>query len=153
MSRRLETASNIWLTGASSGIGEALAKQLATHGHRLIVTGRRKEPLDALVNQHPSQLLAAPADTTSKSDLEALKDSLGHFGDLDKAILNAGTCEYLEIAEYDSRVIEANMITNVVGTARSLDIALPALKATKAKGKPATLVIVSSSAWWFPFEI
>jgi short-subunit dehydrogenase len=67
------------------------------------------------------------------------------------AILNAGTCEYLEIAEYDSRVIEANMMTNVVGTARSLDIALPALRATRAKGKPATLVIVSSSAWWFPF--
>jgi short-subunit dehydrogenase len=151
MSKRLETASNIWLTGASSGIGEALAKQLTTHGHRLIVTGRRKEALDALVNQHPEQLLAAPADTTSRSDLDALKDSLGHFGDLDMAILNAGTCEYLEIAEYDSRVIEANMMTNVVGTARSLDIALPALRATRAKGKPATLVIVSSSAWWFPF--
>ncbi|MGP9831314.1 SDR family NAD(P)-dependent oxidoreductase [Marinobacter sp. NSM] len=151
MSKRLETASNIWLTGASSGIGEALAKQLTTHGHRLIVTGRRKEALDALVNQHPEQLLAAPADTTSKSDLEALKGSLGHFGDLDMAILNAGTCEYLEIAEYDSRVIEANMMTNVVGTARSLDIALPALRATRTKGKPATLVIVSSSAWWFPF--
>ncbi|MEC9084775.1 MAG: SDR family NAD(P)-dependent oxidoreductase, partial [Pseudomonadota bacterium] len=38
-----------------------------------------------------------------------------------------------------------------IGTARCLDIALPALRATRAKGKPATLVIVSSSAWWFPF--
>ena len=71
--------------------------------------------------------------------------------DLDMAILNAGTCEYLEVANYNSQVIEANITTNVLGTARSLDIALPALRATRAKGKPATLVIVSSSAWWFPF--
>jgi len=151
MSKRLGNTSNIWLTGASSGIGEALATQLATQGHHLIVTGRRQEALDALVMQHPERMLAAPADTTSKDDLEAIRNSLGHFGDLDMAILNAGTCEYLEIADYDSGVIEANMVTNVVGTARSLDIALPALRATRAKGKPATLVIVSSSAWWFPF--
>jgi short-subunit dehydrogenase len=96
-------------------------------------------------------MYAAPADTTNKDDLGAIQDTLAHFGDLDIAVLNAGTCEYLEIADYDSSVIEANMMTNVVGTARSLDIALPALRATRAKGKPATLVIVSSSAWWFPF--
>ena len=67
------------------------------------------------------------------------------------AILNAGTCEYLEIANYDSAVIENNINNNVGGTARCLDIALPALRRTVAKGQPATLVIVSSSAWWFPF--
>lgn len=67
------------------------------------------------------------------------------------AVLNAGTCEYLDIDEYDSSVIERNVVTNVVGTARSLDIALPALRRTVKKGKQATLVIVSSSAWWFPF--
>jgi short-subunit dehydrogenase len=66
-------------------------------------------------------------------------------------ILNAGTCEYLEVAEYNSDVIANNVTTNVIGTARCLDVALPALRATRAKGKPATLVIVSSSAWWFPF--
>jgi short-subunit dehydrogenase len=89
--------------------------------------------------------------TTNVDDLAGISDDLNHFGDLDMAILNAGTCQYLEIADYDSRVIEANITTNVLGTARSLDIALPALRATRAKGKPATLVIVSSSAWWFPF--
>lgn len=151
MSKRLGNTSNIWLTGASSGIGEALAVQLASQGHQLIITGRRQEALDALVKKYPERMLAASADTTSKDDLEAIQDSLDHFGDLDMAILNAGTCEYLEITDYDSRIIEANVMTNVVGTARSLDIALPALRATRAKGKPATLVIVSSSAWWFPF--
>ncbi|MFO8143049.1 MAG: SDR family NAD(P)-dependent oxidoreductase [Marinobacter sp.] len=151
MSKRLSSSSNVWLTGASSGIGEAVAHELARHGHNLIVTGRRLEALEALASNYPEHMLPAAADTTSEADLASIKDALGHFGDLDMAILNAGTCEYLDIENYDSKVIEANIMTNVVGTARSVDIALPALRATRAKGKPATLVIVSSSAWWFPF--
>ena len=151
MSQLLTSPSNIWLTGASSGIGEALVHELAGAGHKLIVTGRRQEPLDELLQTFPNQIAAAAADTTSKNDLQGVKSQLDHFGDLDMVILNAGTCEYLEVAEYNSDVIANNVTTNVIGTARCLDIALPALRATRAKGKPATLVIVSSSAWWFPF--
>ncbi|MED5468342.1 MAG: SDR family NAD(P)-dependent oxidoreductase, partial [Pseudomonadota bacterium] len=151
MSQLLTSASNIWLTGASSGIGEALVHELAGAGHKLIVPGRRQEPLDELSQAFPNQITTAAADTTSKDDLQRVKSQLDHFGDLDMAILNAGTCEYLEVAEYNSDVIANNVTTNVIGTARCLDVALPALRATRAKGKPATLVIVSSSAWWFPF--
>lgn len=151
MSKRLSSSSNVWLTGASSGIGEAVAHELARHGHKLIVTGRRLEALEALAAHYPERMMPAPADTTSEADLAGIEGKLGHFGDLDMVILNAGTCEYLDVEHYDSKVIEANMMTNVIGTARSLDIALPALRATRARGKPATLVIVSSSAWWFPF--
>lgn len=151
MSKRLSNPTNIWLTGASSGIGEALVHELAGSGHNLILTGRRQQALDSLADQYTGQTTTAVADTTSTEDLSRIASDLNHFGDLDMAILNAGTCEYLEIDDYDSRVIEANITTNVLGTARSLDIALPALRATRAKGKPATLVIVSSSAWWFPF--
>ncbi|MCA0911740.1 SDR family NAD(P)-dependent oxidoreductase [Marinobacter nauticus] len=151
MSQLLTSPSNIWLTGASSGIGEALVHELAGAGHKLIVTGRRQEPLDELLQAFPNQIATAAGDTTSKDDLQRVKSQLDHFGDLDMAILNAGTCEYLEVADYNSDVIANNVTTNVIGTARCLDIALPALRATRAKGKPATLVIVSSSAWWFPF--
>ncbi|MBN7769003.1 SDR family NAD(P)-dependent oxidoreductase [Marinobacter daepoensis] len=143
--------SHIWLTGASSGIGEALVHELAGLGHKLIVSGRRKAPLETLVSTFPDQVCPAVADTTNPTDLQSIAPQLGHFGDLDTVILNAGTCEYLDVENYDSQVIERNLTTNVLGTARCLDIALPALRATRAKGKPATLVIVSSSAWWFPF--
>lgn len=151
MSKRLQQTANIWLTGASSGIGAALVSELAGNGHNLVITGRRQQALDELANRYPSQVVTAAADTTDQEQLRQIQSELYHFGDLDMAILNAGTCEYLEIESYDSRVVEANLTTNVLGTARSLDIALPALRATRAKGKPATLVIVSSSAWWFPF--
>jgi len=151
MSKRLSNRANIWLTGASSGIGEALVHELIGANHNLIITGRRQEALDAIEEQYPQRITTAAADTTSKDELAGIADTLNHYGDLDMAILNAGTCEYLEVAEYDSDVIEANLTTNMLGTARCLDIALPALRATRAKGKPATLVIVGSSAWWFPF--
>lgn len=152
MSKRLGASANIWLTGASSGIGAALVRELAGNGHNLVISGRRQQALDDLAQNWPQQISTAVADTTSREDLAAIRDNLNHFGDLDMAILNAGTCEYLEVADYDSAIIEANLATNVLGTARSLDIALPALRATRARGKPATLVIVSSSAWWFPFS-
>ena len=152
MSKRVMSESNIWLTGASSGIGEALVHELASHGHNLVISGRRQQPLENLAMNWPAQVHKAVADTTNREELSALAGSLNHFGNLDMVILNAGTCEYLEVAEYDSSVIEANLTTNVLGTARCLDVALPALRATRAQGKPASVVIVSSSAWWFPFS-
>lgn len=151
MSDRLQETSNIWITGASSGIGESVTRALARGGHRLVITGRRKGALEELASVAPDRIIPAAADTTSKEDLQAIAGSLENHGDLNMVILNAGTCEYLEIAHYDSDVIEKNIHTNVIGTARCLDIALPALRRSRAKGQPATLVIVSSSAWWFPF--
>lgn len=151
MSKRLEGTRNIWITGAGTGIGEAVSVALIEQGHRLIVTGRRQQPLDTLAELAPDRVTSAPADTTDTERLQAMAPELERYGPLNMVILNAGTCEYLEIADYDSQIIANNLNTNVVGTARCLDIALPALRRAKAKGEPATLVIVSSSAWWFPF--
>lgn len=151
MSARLETSSNIWITGASSGIGESMTHALVRDGHKLVITGRRAEPLEQLKLLAPERITPAAADTTSKDELQAIAATLESHGDLDMAILNAGTCEYLDAEDYNSDVIEKNITTNVIGTARCLDIALPALRRTRAKGLPATLVIVGSSAWWFPF--
>ncbi|MEX2475595.1 SDR family NAD(P)-dependent oxidoreductase [Marinobacter sp.] len=151
MSHRLQTPSNIWITGAGTGIGEALARQLLDQGHRLIVTGRRPQPLEKLCELAPERALPAAADTTDNEQLQTISPTLERFGDLHMVVLNAGTCEYLEIENYHSNVIANNVTTNVIGTARCLDVALPALRRTRANGGPATLVIVSSSAWWFPF--
>lgn len=151
MSERLDTVSNIWITGASSGIGESVTHALIRGGHKLVVTGRRPEPLEQIKTLAPERITPAVADTTSKDNLQAIAPFLESHGSLNMAILNAGTCEYLDIADYSSDVIEKNIDTNVVGTARCVEVALPALRRTRAKGLPATLVIVGSSAWWFPF--
>lgn len=151
MSARLSQPSNIWVTGAGSGIGESLVHTLASQGHSLALTGRREEPLKKLQALAPNRIHVCPGDTTDKQSLSNVRTELQSLGRLNMAILNAGTCEYLDVAAYDSDVIERNIQTNVVGTARSLDIALPLLRNARSRGEPATIVIISSSAWWFPF--
>lgn len=151
MSQRFPEKGTIWLTGASSGIGESLARRLSGAGRSLIVTGRRSEPLEKLAATGPGKVTPAVGDTTSRDDQQAISECLGRHGPVTMAILNAGTCEYLDVSDFRSEVIEKNIVTNVIGTSRSIETALPALRKARQQGYPATLVIVGSSAWWFPF--
>ncbi|WP_111496323.1 MULTISPECIES: SDR family NAD(P)-dependent oxidoreductase [Marinobacter] len=148
---RLQHPTSIWLTGASSGIGEHLALQLLHDSHHLIITGRRREPLDAMAEGFPGQVTVAPADTTDRDALSALGDVFTQQAPLQMAILNAGTCEYLDVQAFDASVVEHNVAINFSGTVRSVEAVLPALRAARRQGLPARIVIVSSSAWWFPF--
>lgn len=151
MTRLLDKPIRLWITGATSGIGYAVAESLLAEGHQLIVTGRREEPLQALAGAAPDRVTVAAGDTTSVADLERVSATFAGNPPLQMAILNAGTCEYLDVADFRSSVIEANIMTNVIGTTRSVEAVLPSLRAARAQGLPAQLVIVSSSAWWFPF--
>lgn len=151
MSGFLEQPSRVWLTGATSGIGEALAHRLTRQGHSLVVTGRRQSALEELVSLAPDRVTAVAADTTDSGELARAGAELDRGDPVDIAILNAGTCEYLDIKEFDSELIGRNIETNVMGTVRSIEQALPRLRRTRRLGKPAALVIVGSSAWWFPF--
>lgn len=151
MTRRLTTPTTIWLTGATSGIGRALAEQLVARGHRLIASGRNESALEALQALNSERVMPLALDTTSQEDLAQARAAFDQPWPLQMVILNAGTCEYLDPADYQSSVVEANLTTNVIGTSRCIEAALPALRQARAQGLPATLVIVSSSAWWFPF--
>ncbi|GGY81822.1 SDR family NAD(P)-dependent oxidoreductase [Marinobacter zhanjiangensis] len=151
MSHFLDQPSTIWLTGATSGIGECLAYQLIGDGHSLVVTGRRQQALDELVQRAPERVTAAAADTTDTDQVRHAASALDEVDPVDVAILNAGTCEYLDIRQFDSELIGRNIDTNVMGTVRCIEQALPRLRRTRRLGKPAALVIVGSSAWWFPF--
>ncbi|MBC7190917.1 SDR family NAD(P)-dependent oxidoreductase [Marinobacter sp.] len=151
MSNRFPEQGTIWLTGASSGIGKALAKHLSSHGHSLIVTGRRQQPLEQLAESGKGHVTPAPCDTTDPQSLDGVREVLEQHRPVTMAILNAGTCEYLDVADFSSDIIEKNVVTNVIGTARSIETVLPSLRNARARGYAATLVIVGSSAWWFPF--
>ncbi|KAA1175175.1 SDR family NAD(P)-dependent oxidoreductase [Marinobacter salinexigens] len=151
MNRRLAHPSNIWITGAGSGIGEALVRAFASGNHRLLLTGRRETRLWVLEELAPTRIDVCPGDTTSPDGLQSVSQALADIPCLNMAILNAGTCEYMDTDQFDSGVVERNLQTNVVGTARSIEVALPALRKASLQGQPATVVIISSSAWWFPF--
>lgn len=151
MNRPLSTPTDVWLTGAGSGIGLELARQLIRAGHQLRVSARRTSTLDSLALEAPERVQPLPVDITDREAVNGLQDALLQPHPVQVAILNAGTCEYLDVRHFDSRVIENNITTNVLGTAHCIEAVLPALRQARQAGLPATLVIVSSSAWWFPF--
>jgi short-subunit dehydrogenase len=85
---------NIIITGASSGIGEAVARQLASEGHRLVLAARRADKLEALareINPSGKRVIAAATDITKTGDLEMLvARARGVFGAISAVVNNAG---------------------------------------------------------------
>ncbi|MDC0661814.1 SDR family NAD(P)-dependent oxidoreductase [Marinobacter sp. SS21] len=151
MTRYLNTPTDIWLTGAGSGIGYELADQLIQSGHRLRLSARRCEPLARLATAAPDRVRVLPLDMTDRDATIAMTSDLLEPSPVQLAILNAGTCEYLDASRFSSQVIANNVNTNLLGTANCIEAVLPTLRQVRRTGLPAALVIVSSSASWFPF--
>nr|WP_285738158.1 SDR family oxidoreductase [Kitasatospora phosalacinea] len=81
------------ITGAGSGVGRAVARELASTGWRLVLAGRRAGALaETAAGLGPDRVLAVPADVTDEEQVEALFDAAaGHFGRIDLLFNNAGT--------------------------------------------------------------
>lgn len=80
----------IIITGASSGIGYALAEHLASLGHAVIATGRNKESLSQLQQLHPNQISTVIADLNTTDDLSKIQRALSHNQTEIHLIHNAG---------------------------------------------------------------
>lgn len=81
----------VWITGASSGIGEALANAFLAQGAEVILSGRRAEALQALAAQSPEHTLVLPFETTDYERLPALVEQAWNWrGRIDLLINNAG---------------------------------------------------------------
>ena len=77
------------VTGGGTGIGAATARRLAADGWAVAITGRRREPLDALADELGA--LALPGDVGERADAEAsVAATVERFGGLDGLVLNAG---------------------------------------------------------------
>ncbi|MGK3119030.1 SDR family NAD(P)-dependent oxidoreductase [Pseudomonas corrugata] len=137
--------SRCWLTGASSGIGTALAQSLLEQGHQVALGGRRADSLAPLAERFPGQVLLAIGDLDDPEQVAAIAARIQQaWGALDMAILNAGTCEYLEPGHFDPAVIERVIRTNLMGVSHCLAGALPLLRA----GQRPHLVVMGSSVTW-----
>ncbi|MGZ5476597.1 MAG: SDR family oxidoreductase, partial [Thermoanaerobaculia bacterium] len=79
----------IVITGASGGIGAALARHLGPGGHHLVLAARRRDELNAVAKE--TNGLAVVADVTQRADVNRLRDeALRAFGSVDVWINNAG---------------------------------------------------------------
>ncbi|WJN58650.1 SDR family NAD(P)-dependent oxidoreductase [Pseudomonas sp. SO81] len=136
MSRR------IWLTGASSGIGAALAELLLQRGERLALSARNAEALAAIAQRYPQQVLLVPGDLGDADQVRLIGERIAQrWGALDQVILNAGTCEYIDAAHFDAALVERVMRGNLLSAAYCIEAALPLLRL----GQTPHLVLMGSS--------
>ncbi len=124
----------VFITGASSGIGEALARHYAGAGVALGLAGRRKEALDALAASLPGECAVHPLDVADAAALErAARDFTARFGVPKLVIANAGVSvgthgdDPGDIAKL-RRLLEVN----VVGLAATLAAFAPAMRAARS---------------------
>lgn len=81
----------VWITGASSGIGAALAKALASEGARLVLSGRKVDALEAVAGECRGDHLILPFETTDLPALApAVEQAWGWSGGIDLLVNNAG---------------------------------------------------------------
>lgn len=140
-------ARRIWLTGASSGIGAALAEQLLADGMRLVLSARRVEPLQALAARYPEQVLVLAGDLSDPAQVREIGEQIGQqWGALDGAILNAGTCEYIDAQHFEAAMVERVLRANLLSAAYCIEAALPLLRT----GDNPHLVGVASSVTFLP---
>jgi len=120
------------ITGASSGIGEALAEHLAAHGARVVLGARRQQRLNDLVGRITEAggvAVGAVTDVTRRADLAALVESaIEHYGRLDVLVSNAG---YMAISPFDQLEVDKwdEMIAvHVTGLLNGIAAALPVFR-------------------------
>ena len=121
---------HVWITGASSGIGKAVALEMAARGYDLIISGRNVDALKHLADQTGAYVL--PFDATDRqANLDAAQDLKQRFGCIDIVFLNAGNCEYVDVDAFKSDVFERMIKTNFLSMVYGVEAALPLLKASK----------------------
>ncbi|MDR5894190.1 SDR family NAD(P)-dependent oxidoreductase [Halomonas mongoliensis] len=146
----LDGKQRIWLTGATSGIGRALALRLLADGHRVALSARSESALAELAEGHANALLL-PLDVSDRAAVARAGERLAEaFGGLDLALLNAGTCEYLEARSFDVDLVERVFAPNFHGAIYCIDAALPLLRRARVEGGRPLLAATSSAAAYLP---
>ena len=141
----------VWITGASSGIGEALAKAFAMQGAKLVLSARRMEELERVMkecNLSNENCLILPLDLQNLENLETLtKTVIAKFSRIDVLINNGGISQRslaTETAiEIDRKIMEINFFGQVALTKSVLPILL--------NQKAGHIVVVSSISGKFGF--
>jgi short-subunit dehydrogenase len=145
------TPFTVLITGASSGIGYELALGYLQQGARVFVLGRAADKLAQLEEKFPAQCLPVSVDLSDAQDSQRAGEFINrNTQHLDLAILNAGTCEYVDVANLSLEPFEKVMAINWQGTINSLLFCLPLLRRGNEQNKRAQLVGISSMASILP---
>jgi short-subunit dehydrogenase len=117
----------IWITGASTGIGAALARELADRGASVAISARNVEKLREVAG---GRMLVVPVDVTDREATVAAGDTVrAALGGLDVAVLNAGTWSRFDVTDWDSQAFAEHLQTNLMGTVHALEAVVPTMLA------------------------
>ncbi|MBW6461018.1 MAG: SDR family oxidoreductase [Bacteroidales bacterium] len=123
------------ITGASSGIGKALAREMASRGAKVVLAARSANVLMELeeeLKRHNPDVVAVPADVSNEQDCRRLVDETAErFGRIDILINNAGISMRALFENTDLNVIRSLMDVNFWGTVYCTKYALPYLLESK----------------------
>lgn len=131
----------VLLTGASGGIGEALAQELAAQGAHLLLHGRRASALERLRKElpHPERHQTVIADLGSSQERAKLLQHPALDEGLDVLINNAGCNQFAWLEDQSSEQVERQLLLNVEAPIQLTRMLLPRLR------KPAVIMNVGSS--------
>ena len=124
---------HVWVTGASTGIGRAVTIELARRGARVVASARNESALDTLVCECGDRVQALPLDVTDRqANRRATEEISRRMGGLDIAFFNAGICEYVDVASFDSALFERTIRSNFLSMVYGIEAALPLLRQSPA---------------------
>jgi NAD(P)-dependent dehydrogenase (short-subunit alcohol dehydrogenase family) len=138
-----------WITGGSSGIGRALAKELASAGYTVAVTAREGDPIDMLIAEAaplPGRIVSFPCDVADEARMADTVAAIeGRIGPIALAVFNAGA--YVPIAgeNLSVRKFRRTFEVNVLGIVHGL---VPTVRTMQARGRGHVLLVGSISAWF-----
>jgi short-subunit dehydrogenase len=135
----------VWITGASSGIGEALAEELAKRGAILVLTARRTERLETLKQRlpHPSKVLILPGDLQDSGSIAPLAQKAEALvGKIDVLVNNAGISQRSTALEARLEDVRRLMEINFFAPIALTNAVLPGM----LKRRFGQIVIISSVA-------
>jgi NAD(P)-dependent dehydrogenase (short-subunit alcohol dehydrogenase family) len=123
------------VTGASSGLGRAVARLAGQRGAKVVVTARNGEALDACVREieaFGSEALAVPADCTIQDEVaQVVEQAIDRFGRIDTYIANAIVTVYAETYRYEPDELRRIMDVNFFGQVYGYWAVLPHLRETQ----------------------
>ena len=142
----------VWLIGASTGIGEALAQQLAAQGANLVLSARRKDTLDAVASRcwhrhDQTKVCVLPFDICNEAaTVSAIDKVQADLAGIDLVIFNAGTYEATRIDNLTKTGTEQALKLNLIAPMNATPLMLSLLRSTNNETKPRGFAYVASVA-------
>ena len=138
----MHTNKKVLITGATSGIGEALVSQYSNENNTVIACGRNAEKL-SILQQHNQANETLQFDITDESQIKEAADRVSH---LDIVIFNAGDCLYIDdVMKFDANLFANIINTNLIALGYLVKHFLPKVN------KGGQIVFISSIASQLPF--